>query len=97
MNKKFSFGVSFNFYRKNKGKKHIVEPHYLGFLCFSYTQPNTYYIKIPISPTCILIVFFYFSYFYMFFYLTFQKDALDLARSTAFVKGIAIQSSPSSP
>ena len=87
MNKKFSFGVSFNFYRKNKGKKHIVEPHYLGFLCFSYTQPNTYYIKIPISPTCILIVFFYFSYFYMFFLSYVSKGRFGLGSIDRFRQG----------
>ena len=47
-------------------EKHPVKPHYIGFLCFSCTKPNTPSNKIPLFFTCIPIIFLYFSCSYVF-------------------------------
>ena len=70
------------FIGKTKETKHPVKLHCIGFLCFSYTKPNTPSNKIPLFfiplfLTCIPIIFLYFSCSYVFLILR-SKGSLGL-------------------
>ena len=60
--------------QEKQRKKHLVKPHCIGFLYFSYTKPNTPSNKIllffiPLFFTCISIIFLYFFCSYIFLVL----------------------------